>query len=50
MRPGGVPATAIPRRTIVAVVLGSAVVGVASAPLPALPASRMNASAAIAHE
>lgn len=50
MRPGGVPTTAIPWGTIVAVVLGSAVVGVAAAPLPTLRASRMNAPAAIAHE
>ncbi|MEU1851186.1 ABC transporter permease [Streptomyces sp. NPDC019990] len=43
-------ALAIPWGTIVAVVLGSAVVGVVAALLPALRASRMNVLAAIAHE
>ncbi|MEU5365127.1 ABC transporter permease [Streptomyces sp. NPDC005925] len=44
------PALAIPWGTIVAVVIGSAVVGVVAALLPALRASRMNVLAAIAHE
>ncbi|MEU6477082.1 ABC transporter permease [Streptomyces sp. NPDC047017] len=46
----GMRALAIPWSTIVAVVLGSALVGVAAALLPALRASRMNVLAAIAHE
>ncbi|GAB2730727.1 ABC transporter permease [Streptomyces bullii] len=46
----GMTALAIPWGTIVAVVVGSAVVGVAAALLPALRASRMNVLAAIAHE
>ncbi|MEV6117312.1 ABC transporter permease [Streptomyces sp. NPDC052109] len=46
----GLTALAIPWTTIVAVVLGSAVVGVVAALLPALRASRMNVLAAIAHE
>ncbi|MGW4564170.1 ABC transporter permease, partial [Streptomyces sp. NPDC004561] len=46
----GLTAFAIPWSTIVAVVLGSAVVGVVAALLPALRASRMNVLAAIAHE
>ncbi len=43
-------ALAIPWGTVVAVVIGSAVVGVVAALLPALRASRMNVLAAIAHE
>jgi putative ABC transport system permease protein len=46
----GMRALAIPWGTIVAVVIGSAVVGVVAALLPALRASRMNVLAAIAHE
>ncbi|WP_369387824.1 ABC transporter permease [Streptomyces sp. CG1] len=46
----GLTALAFPWTTIVAVVLGSAVVGVVAALLPALRASRMNVLAAIAHE
>ncbi|WP_086560027.1 ABC transporter permease [Streptomyces africanus] len=46
----GMAALAIPWTTIVAVVIGSAVVGVVAALLPALRASRMNVLAAIAHE
>ncbi|GGS97917.1 ABC transporter permease [Streptomyces chromofuscus] len=46
----GMTALAVPWGTIVAVVLGSAVVGVVAALLPALRASRMNVLAAIAHE
>ncbi|MFI9548131.1 ABC transporter permease [Streptomyces sp. NPDC052016] len=46
----GMRALAIPWGTIVAVVVGSAVVGVVAALLPALRASRMNVLAAIAHE
>nr|WP_202459091.1 FtsX-like permease family protein [Streptomyces sp. SID5464] len=46
----GMTALAIPWTTIVAVVIGSAVVGVVAALLPALRASRMNVLAAIAHE
>ncbi len=46
----GMKALAIPWGTIVAVVLGSAVVGVVAALLPALRASRMNVLTAIAHE
>ncbi|WP_328556869.1 MULTISPECIES: ABC transporter permease [unclassified Streptomyces] len=46
----GMKALAIPWTTIVAVVIGSAVVGVVAALLPALRASRMNVLAAIAHE
>ncbi|MEV6833589.1 ABC transporter permease [Streptomyces sp. NPDC051133] len=46
----GLTALAIPWGTIVAVVIGSAVVGVVAALLPALRASRMNVLAAIAHE
>jgi putative ABC transport system permease protein len=46
----GMTALAIPSGTIVAVVIGSAVVGVVAALLPALRASRMNVLAAIAHE
>jgi putative ABC transport system permease protein len=46
----GMDALAIPWDTIVAVVVGSAVVGVVAALLPALRASRMNVLAAIAHE
>ncbi|MGW5618068.1 ABC transporter permease [Streptomyces sp. NPDC003877] len=46
----GMTALAIPWWTIVAVVVGSAVVGVVAALLPALRASRMNVLAAIAHE
>ncbi|WP_333760776.1 ABC transporter permease [Streptomyces sp. IBSBF 2390] len=46
----GLTAFAIPWGTIVAVVIGSAVVGVVAALLPALRASRMNVLTAIAHE
>ncbi|MFC5218107.1 ABC transporter permease [Streptomyces coerulescens] len=46
----GMTALAIPWGTMVAVVIGSAVVGVVAALLPALRASRMNVLAAIAHE
>ncbi|MGW3498394.1 ABC transporter permease [Streptomyces sp. NPDC001020] len=46
----GMKALAIPWGTIAAVVVGSAVVGVVAALLPALRASRMNVLAAIAHE
>ncbi|MGW0711157.1 ABC transporter permease [Streptomyces sp. NPDC002643] len=46
----GMRALAIPWGTVVAVVVGSAVVGVVAALLPALRASRMNVLAAIAHE
>ncbi|MBT2420511.1 FtsX-like permease family protein [Streptomyces sp. ISL-22] len=46
----GMTALAVPWGTIVAVVIGSAVVGVVAALLPALRASRMNVLAAIAHE
>ncbi|MEU6914587.1 ABC transporter permease [Streptomyces olindensis] len=46
----GMTALAIPWVTIVAVVIGSAVIGVVAALLPALRASRMNVLAAIAHE
>ncbi|MFH8976840.1 ABC transporter permease [Streptomyces sp. NPDC017890] len=46
----GLTAFAIPWGTVVAVVVGSAVVGVVAALLPALRASRMNVLAAIAHE
>ncbi|MET9446811.1 ABC transporter permease [Streptomyces cinerochromogenes] len=46
----GLTALAVPWGTLVAVVIGSAVVGVVAALLPALRASRMNVLAAIAHE
>ncbi|MGX4693533.1 ABC transporter permease [Streptomyces sp. JNUCC 63] len=46
----GIRTLAIPWGTIVAVVIGAAVVGVVAALLPALRASRMNVLAAIAHE
>ncbi|MFF0200160.1 ABC transporter permease [Streptomyces sp. NPDC005017] len=46
----GMTALAIPWSTIVAVVIGSAVVGVVAALLPAARASRMNVLEAIAHE
>ncbi|MER5974691.1 ABC transporter permease [Streptomyces sp. NPDC002055] len=46
----GMKALAIPWTTVVAVVVGSVVVGLAAALLPALRASRMNVLAAIAHE
>ncbi|MDQ0778852.1 putative ABC transport system permease protein [Streptomyces aurantiacus] len=46
----GMTAFAIPWSTLVAVVVGSAVVGIVAALLPALRASRMNVLAAIAHE
>ncbi|MFE9452923.1 ABC transporter permease [Streptomyces sp. NPDC006739] len=46
----GMTALAVPWGTIVAVVIGSAVVGIVAALLPALRASRMNVLAAIAHE
>ncbi|WP_225640821.1 ABC transporter permease [Streptomyces werraensis] len=46
----GMTAFAVPWGTVVAVVVGSAVVGVAAALLPALRASRMNVLEAIAHE
>ena len=46
----GMKALAIPWTTMIAVVVGSAVVGIVAALLPALRASRMNVLAAIAHE
>ncbi|MFJ3234188.1 ABC transporter permease [Streptomyces sp. NPDC086787] len=46
----GMTALAVPWGTIVAVVIGSALVGIVAALLPALRASRMNVLAAIAHE
>ena len=46
----GMKALAVPWTTIVAVVIGSAVVGIVAALLPALRASRMNVLAAIAHD
>ncbi len=46
----GMRVLAIPWTTIVAVVVGSAVVGIVAALLPALRASRMNVLAAIAHD
>ncbi|MFJ2305262.1 ABC transporter permease [Streptomyces sp. NPDC087787] len=46
----GMRTLAIPWNTIVAVVVGAALVGVVAALLPALRASRMNVLAAIAHE
>ncbi|GKQ41767.1 ABC transporter permease [Streptomyces sp. A012304] len=46
----GMEALTVPWGTIVAVVVGSAVVGVVAALLPASRASRMNVLAAIAHE
>ncbi|MER6675458.1 ABC transporter permease [Streptomyces sp. NPDC000983] len=46
----GMTALAIPWGTLVAVVIGSAVVGIVAALLPALRASRMNVLAAIAHD
>ncbi|MDF3299573.1 ABC transporter permease [Streptomyces tropicalis] len=46
----GMTALAIPWGTIATVVIGSAVVGVVAAVLPALRASRMNVLTAIAHE
>ncbi|WP_141666143.1 FtsX-like permease family protein, partial [Streptomyces hirsutus] len=46
----GMTALAIPWDTVVAVVIGAAVVGIAAALLPALRASRMNVLEAIAHE
>lgn len=46
----GMRALAIPWMTVVAVVIGSVVVGIAAALLPALRASRMNVLAAVAHE
>jgi len=46
----GMKALAVPWTTIIAVVIGSAVVGIVAALLPALRASRMNVLAAIAHE
>ncbi|MET9122120.1 ABC transporter permease [Streptomyces sp. NPDC004528] len=46
----GLTGFAVPWATIVAVVVGSAVVGIVAALLPALRASRMNVLAAIAHE
>ncbi|GHI09395.1 hypothetical protein AQI88_32000 [Streptomyces cellostaticus] len=46
----GMTALAFPWGTIVAVVIGSALVGIVAALLPALRASRMNVLAAIAHE
>ncbi|MFF2993063.1 FtsX-like permease family protein [Streptomyces sp. NPDC057950] len=46
----GLTAFAVPWATIAAVVVGSAVVGIVAALLPALRASRMNVLAAIAHE
>ncbi|MER6459699.1 ABC transporter permease [Streptomyces sp. NPDC001288] len=46
----GMKALAVPWGTIIAVVIGSALVGIVAALLPALRASRMNVLAAIAHE
>ncbi|EPH41730.1 ABC transporter permease [Streptomyces aurantiacus] len=46
----GLKAFAVPWPTIVAVVIGSVVVGIVAALLPALRASRMNVLEAIAHE
>ncbi|QDQ10186.1 ABC transporter permease [Streptomyces spectabilis] len=46
----GLKAFAVPWSTIVAVVIGSVVVGIVAALLPALRASRMNVLEAIAHE
>ncbi|MWA15393.1 ABC transporter permease [Streptomyces sp. BA2] len=46
----GMTAFAIPWTTVIAVLIGSVVVGLAAALLPALRASRMNVLAAIAHE
>ncbi|MCI3929070.1 ABC transporter permease [Streptomyces sp. AN091965] len=46
----GLKAFAVPWSTIVAVVVGSVVVGIVAALLPALRASRMNVLEAIAHE
>ncbi|MEC4017627.1 ABC transporter permease [Streptomyces sp. H27-D2] len=46
----GIKSLAIPWTTVAAVVVGSIVVGLAAALLPALRASRMNVLAAIAHE
>ncbi|MFI0239230.1 ABC transporter permease [Streptomyces sp. NPDC016845] len=46
----GMEALAVPWTTIAAVVVGSVLVGLAAALLPALRASRMNVLAAIAHE
>ncbi|MFJ4829041.1 ABC transporter permease [Streptomyces sp. NPDC088747] len=46
----GMTAFAVPWSTIIAVVVGSAVVGIVAALLPALRASRMNVLTAIAHE
>ncbi|MFH8803267.1 ABC transporter permease [Streptomyces sp. NPDC017936] len=46
----GMKALAVPWGTVVAVVVGSAVVGVVAALLPASRASRLNVLAAIAHE
>lgn len=46
----GLTAFAVPWSTIVAVAVGSVVVGLVAALLPALRASRMNVLAAIAHE
>ncbi|MET8177534.1 ABC transporter permease [Streptomyces sp. NPDC005336] len=46
----GMKALAIPWSTVVTVVVGSVVVGLVAALLPALRASRMNVLAAIAHE
>ncbi|MFD7445287.1 ABC transporter permease [Streptomyces sp. NPDC059909] len=46
----GMTEFAVPWGTVVAVVVGSVVVGLAAAVLPALRASRMNVLAAIAHE
>ncbi|WP_406264688.1 FtsX-like permease family protein [Streptomyces sp. NBC_00191] len=46
----GLKAFAVPWGTVIAVVVGSVIVGLAAAVLPALRASRMNVLAAIAHE
>ncbi|MEU2564562.1 FtsX-like permease family protein [Streptomyces longispororuber] len=46
----GLKAFAVPWSTVVAVVVGSVVVGIVAALLPALRASRMNVLEAIAHE
>lgn len=46
----GMKAFAVPWTTLIAVVVGAALVGIVAALLPALRASRMNVLAAIAHE
>lgn len=46
----GLTAFAVPWSTVAAVVIGSVLVGLLAALLPALRASRLNVLAAIAHE